>query len=207
MGKISESKVSDWTQDESSVGSNETGSELTGDKISKRTVETCIEDLEADESEVVRSRRKQTCPWLLLQSIGLAMFSTLLLILFVLAAITQRDKGTSFVLFYCLNAAVPTLFMVYWACWFPIMALHVLAIINGAWSIVYLVIAALEVQETESIEQTGLEDAFKVVHTGISQNSIIAMASLGFISSMYHSIMAERCIDSMKRDAHDDHSV
>jgi uncharacterized membrane protein len=72
------------------------------------------------------------------------------------------------------------------------MILHILAMVTGVWSIIYLIIAALKINDTDQWKD----------HLTMPQNSIIVMASIGFFSSMYHSIMAEHCIN--KDDGRDD---
>lgn len=218
-----DSDVSSWTQCDSSVASTSVASTslastkdkgagwMSEDRMSKisEEQETCIEDLEADENESINVRREQKCPRQLIQSIALGMFSTLLLTLFLLAAVAQSDKGISWVLFYILNAAVPAIFLIHWVCCFPAMALHVLAMINAVWSIIFLVTAALKIRDTGTSSADDIHNIFKVVRrTENSQNFIIAMASIGFFSSMYHSLMAEHCIDSKKKkEVNDDGSV
>ena len=180
---------------EYSEGSQETGSS-NFDEISK-----------ADEMKTKKPAPPPPSNGSIFRSVAMGMFSSLLLILFLLAA-AARSQGVDsvpWVLFYALNAAVPAIFLIYWSCCFPVMVLHVIAMFTAVWSIVFLLMAATQVQEESDPKGESIDSPFQIhddvneltgeiTSYAMQQNSMIAMASMGFLSSMYHSVMAERFI-------------
>ncbi len=196
---MAESEASNWTEDESSRDYFEDDTEdervETSSEVTGKTFQDSIEDYEADEEDGY-SRIE------LIGTIALSIFSTVLFAVFVLfAAVTSEDYvGVSWVLFFSLNAAIPFIFLVYWACCLPIFVIHLLAMINGMWSIMYLLMAAMQGQdEGTTMKDLSVPDTTSGVLMG--QNSIIAMASIGFFSSMYHSLMAEHFFNSKKTES------
>jgi hypothetical protein len=71
------------------------------------------------------------------------------------------------------------------------MAIHILAMVTSSWSIIYILIAALRVQNGP---EGGAGDETGEISYTIRQDPVIAISSIGLFSSMYHSIMAERCV-------------
>ena len=118
-------------------------------------------------------------------TISLLFFSV-----FVIGAASQSDgtEDTPFIVFFSLNAAVPIVFIIYYLCSFKVTGLHVLAMITAFWSIIYIVIAAMSLQQ-EKTDRFHEEGA-----TQMQENAVIVMASIGFFSSMYHSVMADKFI-------------
>ena len=220
---MTKSESSDWMEDDSSSSESsiETRSEWSVGDTSKSSIETrkrskrtCSEWLDDDtrnRSEETDDQSYSPFPWGLVRSFTLGMFSAILFSVFVLAAANTSDEGgdVSWVFFYSLNAAVPAIFLVYFAYWFPVKVIHLLAMINAVWSIVYLILAALKVGEKKETFQGASVTAMQVqdrATTGVlmQQNAIIVMSSIGFFSSMYHSIMVEHCVKINKDDDDDD---
>lgn len=142
----------------------------------------------------------------LIRTVALSLFSTVLFAVFVLfAAVTSKDNfGVSWVLFFSFNAAMPVIFLIYWVSCFPIFAIHILAMINGMWSIIYLMSAATKGQdEGTTMKDMSIQDTTTSAVL-MQQNSIITMASIGFFSSMYHSLLAELFLDTKKIESEKD---
>ena len=80
-------------------------------------------------------------------TISLLFFSV-----FVIGAASQSDgtEDTPFIVFFSLNAAVPIVFIIYYLCSFKVTGLHVLAMITAFWSIIYIVIAAMSLQQEKT---------------------------------------------------------
>ena len=197
MNKMAETEASNWTEGESSREYFEDDTEDERLEISSEVTGQTYQDSVEYEVEDDFSRLE------MVRSIALSIFSTVLFAVFVLfAVVTSEDNvGVSWVLFFSLNAAMPFIFLIYWACCFPIFVIHVLAMVNGAWSIVYLLMAAMQGQDTGTTMKDMSVPDTSTSGVLMGQNSIIAMASIGFFSSMYHSLMAEHFLDSKKTES------
>lgn len=126
----------------------------------------------------------------------LSLAELVLCALFVYSAIVQNNDvdGIQWIVYYSLSAAIPALFMVYYTCCFPAMAIYFLSTVTAIWSIVYIVIASLNVKDTPAggaAEGTGDND-----NTTLRTEYIFELsgASIGLFSALYHTCMVKCCV-------------
>ncbi len=205
---MAESEASSWLEDESEssytydVSKDGTyGEYFEDDTEDERGDISCDETGKTSAINGERDADEEDTPHIeLIRTVALSLFSTVLFAVFVLfAAVTSKDNfGASWVLFFSFNAAMPVIFLIYWVSCFPIFAIHILAMINGMWSIIYLMSAATKGQdEGTTLKDMNIQDTTTSAVL-MQQNNIITMASIGFFSSMYHSLLAERFLDTKK---------
>lgn len=126
----------------------------------------------------------------------LGLISLILIAIFVYSAIVQgNDEGDAiqWIIFYSLNAVVPAIFLMHYICCFPVRVLHLFSVAMVIWSIVLIVIASLKLSDTA---------AGGGVSGGDNDNATLqeeyifelAGASIGLVSSLFHSLMAKCCV-------------
>lgn len=136
----------------------------------------------------------------------LSVTELLLCALFVYSAIVQNNDadGIQWIVYYSLNAAIPALFMVYYTCCFPAKAIYFLSKITAIWSIVYIVIAALNVKNTPAggdADGTGDNDNVTLRTEYIFE---LSGASIGLFSSLYHAVGVKCCAKKDKEKVEED---
>ena len=153
---------------------------------------------DAEKNEEPKGSRFACCSF---GCIFLGLISLVLCGLFVYSAVVQDNDadGLQWIMYYSFNALVPVVFLIYYytSC-FPVMAIHLLSALTAIWSIVYIVIASLKVQDTPSggaTDGTGDNDNQTLQEEYIFE---LAGASIGLLSSLYHPIVAKCCV--MKDD-------
>jgi hypothetical protein len=100
----------------------------------------------------------------------------------------------------CTGAAIPAVFLVYYMCCFPPIALYILTAAVAIWSIVYIVITSLKLKDTpKGGDTTGTGDN---VNRTLRQEYIfeLAGASVGLVSSLFHACMAKYCVNKNNKN-------
>ena len=142
-------------------------------------------DIEIGNQKSDEPRSKESswkaCFWEAASVFG-TLFSLLLLVLFAFAAFTQSTdvEGIQWIIFYTLNAFVPAVYLIYcFVGYLPEIPFRILVTITILWSVLAILNAIRPSAETGS-EGTNPE---------LRQNSIIAMGSIAFLSSIHHHFM------------------
>lgn len=131
-------------------------------------------------------------PFCSCRTISLLLVSGILLALWIYSATVQKNdlQGIQWIVFYSLHATLAATFIVYWLCWFPEKVLYVLSAAMSVWSIVYIVMASIQLSKTDKgganteNERTEFEDtAFE-----------LGGACVALLNALYHGCMARCCI-------------
>ena len=139
----------------------------------------------------------------LLTLVSIALFG-----LFVYAAVVQGNDvdALQWIIFYSFNAALPALFLVYYMCCFPVIAIYILSALVAIWSIVYIVISSLKLKNTSGGDVDEAEDT-----NGQSQREEVifelAGASICLFSSLYHSVMAKCCVKKEEKKVEEENVI
>jgi len=134
---------------------------------------------------------------------GLIILTSLVLLaLFLYSASMQSNDidGIHWIIYYSFSAAIPAVFLVYYMYCFPTIVVYVLSAANAIWSIVYIIISALNLND---IPKGGATN-----DTGDNPNQTLrqeiafelAGASIGLFSSLYHICMAKFCVNKNNND-------
>jgi hypothetical protein len=131
------------------------------------------------------------------KTIFLSIISFCFLGLFVYSATTQDNDvdGLQWMFYYAVNATLVAVFIVYYACCFPLKVLYLLSTSVVIWSCVYIVIAALKLSDTPKggdDKDTGDNDNMTLREEYAFE---LAGASLGLFSAMYHVFIAKCCVN------------
>lgn len=130
------------------------------------------------------------------RTIFLLLVSGIFMALWIYSAIVQNNdlQGIQWIVFYSLHASLAATFMVYWLCCFPEKVLYLLAAAMSVWSIVYVIIASIQLSKTDK----GGADT----ENGRSEFEDIAYelggACVALLSALYHGCMAKYCIKTGK---------
>jgi hypothetical protein len=100
----------------------------------------------------------------------------------------------------CKGAAIPAVFLVYYMCCFPSIAMYILTAAVAIWSIVYIVISSLKLKDTpKGGDTTGTGDnANQTLRQEYAYE--LAGASIGLVSSLYHACMAKYCANKNNKE-------
>ena len=123
------------------------------------------------------------------------LISILICSLFVLFAFlrTNEDERLMWIIYYSFNAAIPIVFLVSNLGYLPISTVYGLSLVNFVWSISYIVIYSIGIEEWEN--------PTKYSHTQSTENfHDITGASIGLLSSLWHPLLV-KCLGgiSMQR--------
>ena len=120
------------------------------------------------------------------------LFSVLVCSVFVLFAFlrTNEDERLQWIIYYSFNAAIPVVLLVSYLGYLPITTVYVLSLVNFVWSITYIVIYSIAVEEWEDLTKY-TEDIYDI--TG---------ASFCLLSSLWHPILVkcERGISMQRQE-------
>jgi hypothetical protein len=152
-----------------------------------------------EEKDQTNQRKSFSCSC---GAVMILLISTAFLALFVYSATTQNNDSDKlkWVIFYALSASLAALFMVSYMCCFPAKVFYVLSVGMIIWSIVIIVMTAMDFKKTE---KGGAK-----VGTGDNDNQTLRQelgyelggASLSLLSSLYHMTMVCCCMNKQKKD-------
>ena len=155
-----------------------------------------------DEATKKTGSSRSRCPFSF-GAFSVGLISLALLALFAFSATVQDNDvdGLVWIVFYACNATVPAAFLVYYTCCFPLLPVYLLSIATATWSIVFIVIAALKVNDTPAGGATD-DDTGDNDNQTLRQELVFELAgsSLALFSSLYHIVMARCCVKKDKKE-------
>ena len=117
------------------------------------------------------------------------------------AANANDPDALQWIIFYALNAVVPAMFLLYSVCCFPIVVIYFFSAVTAIWSIVYIVIASLNLKNAPPEDDTVDNGVFSERSEYIFE---LAGASLALFSSLYHVCTAKFCVTKKSVKEEDD---
>jgi hypothetical protein len=136
--------------------------------------------------------------------IAQSIISSLFFATFVYSSVVQQNdrNGIQWLLFYAFHAMIPVMYMLHISCCFPEKIIYGVAVAMGIWSVVYIIISAVNLSKTApGGEKVGTgDDDNRTLYDELLFE--LCGSTLTLVSVLYHVMMMRCC--AKKNESNDD---